>query len=77
MSRKRTAHDMRMIAKNRLGDYFARLVDELFFMYLSGARGINQDFIEGTDFTGFARNRSMHRTHRTSSTAAPPRARHR
>ena len=56
MSRKRTAHDMRMIAKNRLGDYFSRLVDELFFMYLSGARGINQDFIEGTDYTGFAGN---------------------
>lgn len=56
MSRKRTAHDMRMIAKNRLGDYFSRLVDELFFMYLSGARGINQDFIEGTDYDGFAEN---------------------
>lgn len=56
MSRKRTAHDMRMVAKNRLGDYFARLVDELFFMYLSGARGINEDFIEGTDYTGFAGN---------------------
>lgn len=56
MSRKRTAHDMRMIAKNRLGDYFSRLVDELFFMYLSGARGINQDFIEATDYTGFAGN---------------------
>jgi N4-gp56 family major capsid protein len=56
MSRKRTAHDMRMIAKNRLGDYFARLVDELFFMYLSGARGINQDFIEDTGYTGFAGN---------------------
>lgn len=56
MSRKRTAHDMRMVAKNRLGDYFARLVDELFFMYLSGARGINQDFIEDTSYTGFAGN---------------------
>lgn len=56
MSRKRTAHDMRMVAKNRLGDYFARLVDELFFMYLSGARGINEDFIEGTDYMGFAGN---------------------
>lgn len=56
MSRKRTAHDMRMVAKNRLGDYFARLVDELFFMYLSGARGINEDFIEGPDYTGFAGN---------------------
>jgi len=56
MSRKRTAHDMRLVAKNRLGDYFARLVDELFFMYLSGARGYNEDFIEGTDYTGFAGN---------------------
>lgn len=56
MSRKRTVHDMRMIAKNRLGDYFARLVDELFFMYLSGARGINEDFIEDTTYTGFAGN---------------------
>lgn len=56
MSRKRTAHDMRMIAKNRLGDYFARLVDELFFMYLSGARGINEDFIEDLSYSGFAGN---------------------
>lgn len=56
MSRKRTSHDMRMVAKGRLGDYFARLVDELFFIYLSGARGINEDFIEDTGFTGFAGN---------------------
>ena len=56
MSRKRTSHDMRTIAKSRLGDYFARLVDELFFIYLSGARGINEDFIEDTSYTGFAGN---------------------
>lgn len=56
MSRKRTAHDMRMIAKNRLGDYFARLVDELMFMYLSGSRGVNEDFIEDVGYTGFAGN---------------------
>lgn len=56
MSRKRTAHDMRAVAKSRLGDYFARLVDELFFMYLAGARGINEDFIEDTSYTGFAGN---------------------
>lgn len=56
MSRKRTSHDMRMVAKSRLGDYFARLVDELFFIYLAGARGINEDFIEDTSFTGFAGN---------------------
>ena len=56
MSRKRTAHDMRMVAKNRLGDYFARLVDELMIMYLAGARGINEDFIEDLTYTGFANN---------------------
>lgn len=56
MSRKRSAHDMRTVAKGRLSDYFARLVDELFFIYLSGARGINEDFIEDTSFTGFAGN---------------------
>lgn len=56
MSRKRTAHDMRVTARGRLGDYFARLLDEMFFIYLSGARGINEDFIEDTAFTGFAGN---------------------
>lgn len=56
MTRKRTAHDMRSIAKDRLGDYFAQLVDELFFMYLSGARGINQDYLYGDEFLSFAAN---------------------
>jgi N4-gp56 family major capsid protein len=32
------------------------LVDELFFIYLSGARGINEDFIEDTSYTGFGGN---------------------
>lgn len=56
MSRKRSAHDLRVVAKNRLGDYWAKYMDELTFMYLSGARGINEDFIEDTDFTGHAGN---------------------
>lgn len=56
MSRKRTSHDMRKVSKNRLGDYFSRLQDELFFMYLSGSRGVNQDFIERVGYTGFAGN---------------------
>lgn len=56
MSRKRTSHDMRQLAKGRLGDYFARLVDELFFIYLSGARGINEDFIQDPSYTGFGGN---------------------
>lgn len=56
MSRKRTVHNIRKIARDRLGDYFYKLTDELIFIYLSGARGINADYIEGTDFTGFAGN---------------------
>lgn len=56
MSRKRVVHDMRKVGKGRLSDYFARLCDEFFFMYLSGARGINEDFIMDTSFNGFAGN---------------------
>lgn len=56
MTRKRTIHDLRKVAKDRLGDYFARLVDEYFFMYLAGSRGINEDYIEAEGFTGFANN---------------------
>jgi N4-gp56 family major capsid protein len=56
MSRKRTVHNIRKIARDRLGDYFYKFTDELLFIYLSGARGINVDFIETTDFAGFANN---------------------
>ena len=56
MTRKRTAHDLRKIAKNRLSDYWAKFIDELHFIYLSGARGINEDYIEATDWTGHAGN---------------------
>lgn len=56
MSRKRTIYDMREIARQRQSDWWARLMDETFFMYLSGARGVNADFIEPTDFTGYASN---------------------
>jgi N4-gp56 family major capsid protein len=56
MTRKRIAHDLRVVGKARLSDYFAKLTDELLFIYLSGARGINQDFLEDTSYTGFAGN---------------------
>lgn len=56
MSRKRTVHNIRRIARDRLGDYFYKFTDELLFIYLSGARGINLDFIEDTAFAGFAGN---------------------
>ena len=56
MSRKRTIHDMRQIARVRQSEWWARLFDETLFMYLSGARGVNSDFIEDTSFTGYAGN---------------------
>ena len=56
MSRKRTLIDMRKIARARQGEWWARLFDETIFCYLSGARGVNGDFIEDTTFTGYAQN---------------------
>lgn len=56
MTRKRTAHDLRRVAKDRLSDYWSMYIDELHFMYLSGARGMNEDFIEPTDYAGHAGN---------------------
>lgn len=56
MSRKRTAHNLRQVARDRLSDYWSQYIDELIFIYLSGARGINADFIEATDWAGHAGN---------------------
>ena len=56
MTRKRTIHDLRKIARKRQGEWWARVFDELFFMYLSGARGVNSDFIFPTTYAGFANN---------------------
>lgn len=56
MTRKRTAHNLRMVAKDRLSDYWAQYIDELHFIYLSGARGINEDFIEDVNYAGHAGN---------------------
>jgi len=44
MTRKRTSINLRQTAKNRLSDYWSMFMDELTFIYLSGARGINPDF---------------------------------
>jgi len=56
MTRKRTIHDLRKTAKARQSEYWASYMDQLMFMYLSGARGINEDYVEDTDFTGHAGN---------------------
>lgn len=56
MTRKRTLHDLRKIARARQTDWWARVFDELFFMYLSGRRGVNADYIYSLDYPGLAGN---------------------
>lgn len=56
MSRKRTLHNLRTIARARQSEWWARIFDELFFMYMSGARGINADFTFNKNFSGRAGN---------------------
>ena len=56
MSRKRTLHDLRTVAKDRGSDYWSRFMDELMFVYLSGARGVNEDYIEDVTWVGHAGN---------------------
>jgi len=56
MTRKRTLHDLRRVARDRLGDYWSRFLDEMMFIYLSGARGVNEDYIEDVTWVGHAGN---------------------
>lgn len=56
MSRKRTLHDLRKVAKDRLAEYWQQYCDEMMFIYLSGARGVNPEFIEPIGYTGRASN---------------------
>lgn len=56
MTRKRTIHKLRKISKARQSDWWARVFDEIHFMYASGARGVNSDFIFDTSYAGFAGN---------------------
>jgi N4-gp56 family major capsid protein len=56
MTRKRTIHDLRNLARIKQTDWWARIFDELCFMYCSGARGVNANFIYPTSFSGFAGN---------------------
>lgn len=56
MTQKRTLHDLRAIAKARLTEWWTRIYDEIIFVYLSGARGINNDYILAPSWAGFAGN---------------------
>lgn len=57
MSRKRTLHNLRRIARDRTSEYTAQWLDEGFFTYLSGDAafaGINQDRVFTQAFAGNA-----------------------
>lgn len=56
MSKKRTMHDLRALSKEGLQEWFARAIDELHFIYLSGSRGVNDDFVWRLGYPGFAGN---------------------
>lgn len=57
MTRKRTLHNLRQIAKARLTEYMAEWLDELHFVYLSGDStfsAVNQDAKVNATFAGNA-----------------------
>lgn len=56
MTRKRTLHNLREKARRQQSSWWARLKDELRFIYLSGARGVNANFILPIGYTGRANN---------------------
>ncbi len=56
MTRKRTLHNLREKAKRQQSSWWARLMDELLFIYISGARGINPNFLLPLGYTGRANN---------------------
>jgi N4-gp56 family major capsid protein len=53
MTQKRTLRDLRKAAKRNLVDWWARLYDELFFVYLSGTRGTMAGFTWPADSAYF------------------------
>lgn len=65
MTRKRTIHDLRKIARARQSEWWARIFDELLFLYLSGgfrtagsgaATFANTDYTYPSGYSGFAAN---------------------
>jgi N4-gp56 family major capsid protein len=56
MTRKRTLNNLREKAKRQQSGWWARLMDELTFIYLSGARGVNANFLLPFGYTGRANN---------------------
>lgn len=74
MTRKRTLHDLREKAKRQQSSWWARLMDELLFIYISGERGINDNFLLEIGYTGRANNAlvtpdAYHRLYGSDATA--------
>lgn len=56
MTRKRTLNNLREKAKRQQSGYWARVMDQQIFMYLSGARGVNPNYMFPANYTGRANN---------------------
>ena len=56
MTRKRTLHNLREVAKKKLSDYWAQVFDQQIFMYLSGGRGVNPNYYFPLGYAGRANN---------------------
>jgi N4-gp56 family major capsid protein len=56
MTRKRTLHNLREKAKRQQSGWWGRLTDELMFIYLSGARGVNTNYLLPMGYSGRANN---------------------
>ena len=56
MTRKRTLHNLRAVARRQQSSWWARFHDEMLFCYLSGQRGINETFLLPMSWAGRAGN---------------------
>jgi N4-gp56 family major capsid protein len=56
MTRKRTLHDLRTVARARQSEWWSQAFDEQLFMALSGTRGENGDYLYPLSYSGFAGN---------------------
>jgi N4-gp56 family major capsid protein len=56
MTRKRTLHNLREKARFQQSSWWARLRDEIRFIYLSGSRGVNANFLLPLGYSGRANN---------------------
>ncbi|HRE01133.1 MAG TPA: N4-gp56 family major capsid protein, partial [Ilumatobacteraceae bacterium] len=56
MTRKRTLHNLREKARRQQSNWWARMQDEMLFMYQAGARGVNDNFLFPSNWAGRANN---------------------